>query len=103
VNINASFPVSFDFAVWNDASCPSCIDQLVVGLDSTSTYCAYDGIPAVYPGTNGSNGGNLTAPSSPGTYDVVVHQDLQFTCIDAINANAGFGSQVIGTINVVVP
>lgn len=101
VSGGALFPVSFNYSIWNDASCPSCIDQLVVGLDSTGYYCAYDGIPPTYPGYAGSSSGSLTAPTTPGTYQVVLHQDLQFSCSNAVTANGGFGYQVIGTI--VVP
>jgi hypothetical protein len=103
VSPGATFPVSFDYSIWNDASCPSCIDQLVVGIDSTGQYCAYDGIPPLYPGVAGSSTGSLTAPVTPGIYQVVLHQDLQFSCSNAVTANGGFGYQVIGTIVVAIP
>jgi hypothetical protein len=110
VSGGAPFPVSFDYTIWNDVSCPGCIDQLVVSMDTTKTYCAYDGIPPLYPGYSttplpGPFTGSLTAPSVPGVYNVVVHQDLQYDCgygpTGALNpVNPGFGSQVIGTITV---
>jgi len=102
------FFVSYSYQVFNDP-CPGCLTQLVTGLGSAGSHggsCAYNGVPGVSPGDTGSEAVTLTAPSTSGTYNVVVEYHWQFNCADAL-ANYGSGgaapAQVIGQINVVVP
>ena len=104
----ADFYVSYNFQVFNDP-CPGCITQLVTGMGSAGTHggtCAYNGVPGIFPGGFGFEAVTLTAPSTPGLYNVVVEYHWQFTCADAL-ANYGSGgnasSQVIGQVNVQVP
>jgi hypothetical protein len=102
----ADFYVFYDFQVFNDP-CPSCITQLVTGLGSPGSHggsCAYNGIPGVFPGVSGSEMYvTLTAPSTPGTYQVIVEYHWEFTCADAL-ANYGSGGaapvRVIGQVTV---
>ena len=102
----ADFYVYYDFQVFNDP-CPSCITQLVTGLGSPGSHggsCAYNGIPGVFPGVSGSEMYvTLTAPTTPGTYQVIVEYHWQFTCADAL-ANYGSGGavpvRVIGQVTV---
>jgi len=99
------FTVTYDFQVFSDA-CPGCITQLITGLGfsgSTGEWCAYDAIPGTSPGAAGSEFTTLVAPSTPGTYSVVVEYHWQYTCADALPLYGGGGfvtSQVIGQVNV---
>lgn len=102
----AEFYVYYDFQVFNDP-CTSCITQLVTGLGSPGSHggsCAYNGIPGAFPGVSGSEMFvTLNAPSTPGTYPVIVEYHWQFTCADAL-ANYGSGGavpvRVIGQVTV---
>lgn len=101
------FYVSYNFRVFNDP-CPSCITQLVTGLNFPGSYgewCAYDGVPGVSPGTSGSEATTLYAPEASGTYPVIVAYFWHFSCGDALSnypSGAGYqSSQVIG--QVIVP
>jgi hypothetical protein len=99
-----AFFVFYNFQVFSDP-CLGCITQLVTGLGTPGSHggsCAYDGIPGASPGVSGSeNYVTLTAPSTPGTFPVVVEYHWQFGCADAL-ANYGTGgavpTQVIGQI-----
>jgi hypothetical protein len=98
-----SVVVTYNFQVFSDP-CPGCITQLVTGLGSPGShggFCAYDGVPGIFPGDSGSEEILLTAPVSPGTYNVIVEYHWQFTCADALT-NYGTGGavprQVIGQI-----
>jgi hypothetical protein len=95
VSSGASVLVTYSFQVFNDP-CPNCITQLVTGLGSPGThggFCAYNGIPGVFPGQTGGEEISLTAPSTPGTYNVVVEYHWQFTCGAALT-NYGTGGAV---------
>lgn len=100
------FYVSYDFRVFNDP-CPGCITQLVTGLGvsgSTGEWCAYDGVPGVFPGTTGSESATLYAPEASGTYPVVVEYHWQYYCGDALTLYGTGGAvppRVIG--QVIVP
>jgi hypothetical protein len=103
VSPGASVLVTYNFQVFNDP-CPGCITQLVTGLGSSGShggFCAYDGVPGIFPGDSGVEEISLIAPSSPGTYNVIVEYHWQFTCADALT-NYGTGGavprQVIGQI-----
>lgn len=90
--------VSLDYHIW-DSSCPSCIRQIVVGLDSEAKYCAYNGIPGVYPGQSGSDSDTITAPSTTGAYSLIAANDAQYSCNDAMNRYPQQTQQTtIGTI-----
>jgi len=100
------FTVTFDFQVFSDP-CPGCITQLITGLGfsgSTGEWCAYDGVPGPLPGATGSENNTLVAPSTSGTYSVVVEYHWQYTCSDALALYGSGGfvtSRVIG--QVIVP
>jgi len=99
---NQEFYVTYDFQV-SSSSCPTCSVQLITGLSylSSSGACAYTGVPGGTPGASGTESATLTAPSSPGTYAVVVEYHQGASCGDAL-ANYGTGvavfKQVIGEI-----
>lgn len=92
--------VTYNFNVWDD-SCPGCITQLVTGLGTAGTHggsCAFAGDAGLYPGTSGVESINLTAPLTPGIYNVAVSYQWQFTCAQALTAYAG--GRTIGKIEV---
>ncbi len=91
--------ISVNYQIWNAYGCPTCITQIVVGLDTAPQFCAYDGIPGTYPGLTSGGSGTITAPTVSGTYQVTYKHDLQFFCGDAMTFFTGGPS--IGTI--VVP
>jgi hypothetical protein len=93
--------ISLDYQAWNAASCPACIDQIVIGIDASARYCAYDGIPGPYPGASGTSTNTINMPEVPGTYTLTAGYDLQFTCADAMNRFGG--GTAIGTIIVELP
>lgn len=96
--VGATFDVSLDFTLWNSDSCPGCISQVVLGIDGVGQDCAYDGIPGTEPGVTGSSTVTLTAPLTPGVYNVQMARGIHFSCGDAA---AEFPSpKVIGTIKV---
>jgi hypothetical protein len=100
------FTVAYTFQVFSDP-CPGCITQLITGLGfagSSGEWCAYDGIPGPLPGATGTENNTLVAPSTPGTYSVVVEYHWQYTCSDALGLYGSGGfvtSRVIG--QVIVP
>jgi hypothetical protein len=103
VSPGASVLVTYDFQVFNDP-CLGCITQLVTGLGSPGShggFCAYNGVPGIFPGATGGEEITLFAPSTPGTYNVRVEYHWQFTCADALT-NYGTGGavapQIIGQI-----
>ncbi len=100
------FYVSYDYQV-SSGSCPTCGVQLVTGLGSSGTHggtCAYDNLPGAAPGASGTESVTLFAPTSPGTYAVVVEYHQRVSCGDAL-ANYGTGVAVFKLVigEIVVP
>lgn len=113
VSPGGSVTVKFIYIIWNQADCPGCIDQLVVGLDDggikTGYGCGYDssidGIPGVYPGTGPSYSSStpvtFSAPTAPGTYSVGIDITQQYGCDSfALAAYGGPNYKIIGSITV---
>jgi len=98
VPAGSSISVSLNYEVWNQSDCPACIDQIVLGLDATSIYCAYHGIPGVAPGVSGSNSNTISAPAASGTYTLYSYFVQHYTCADALALN--LSGTPIGTITV---
>jgi hypothetical protein len=89
---NGTFTVNYSYTVWAQGNCPGCIMQLVSGMGSAgvgTTNCAYNGQPGVSPGVSGTSSLTLTAPATPGTYDIVVQLMAQTSCANAIAAYTG--------------
>jgi hypothetical protein len=102
VSVGQQFTLSFDYVIWNGANCPGCILQLVVGLNGVNQFCAYDAIPALNPpGTAGTANEMLTAPPSPGIYDISVFVVAEYTCNAALTYSVA--TSVIATVNVQSP
>ncbi len=99
VSPGASVRLQFDYQEWNGIADPGSIKQLVVGLvrggwSQVIGGCAYNGIPATCPNkTSGSYDHTFSAPPEPGTYQVVVANDAQYSCSDARNNFPNQGEQ----------
>jgi LysM repeat protein len=98
ISVEPGSPIAvfLDFQIWNAADCPRCTAQIVIGLNNQGQYCAYDGIPGVYPGLSSVSQGGLTAPRVPGTYTLTAGYDRQSQCGAALESYTG--GTTIGTI-----
>ena len=104
VNPDEEIGVSFDYQLWNPDNCPSCIQQIVVGIGNGARYCAYDGIPGTHPGESGRDSHTIIAPNSPGTYSLIAANDYQYNCRDAMDRYPEQGEKTtIATIRVLAP
>ena len=95
--------LDYDYQVWT--SNQDNLVQLLSGINNTVNAdgsCAYNGIPGISPGVTGNvNDRNLTAPTTPGTYDIEMGYDLQLNCADAVTNYTNLRKKVIGTITVI--
>ena len=100
--------ITYNFNIWDDP-CPGCFTQLVTGLGRAGTHggtCAFDGDAGLSPGTPGVENVYLTAPLTPGTYNVEARYYWEIDCASALAnypAGATQSSQVIGQIIVPPP
>ncbi|TAH44224.1 MAG: T9SS type A sorting domain-containing protein [Bacteroidetes bacterium] len=101
----ATINVTGTYSVANDNSCPSCIQQLIIGIDSVASSCIYDNIPGVCPSpSTGSINTTLTAPLSQGIYTIWVNNPYNFSCtLGDYSGPTGNGALAIGTIYVDCP
>lgn len=68
------------YTITQASYCPSCIDQIIVGIaPSTPLGCVYDGIPSPN-GTSGSGRVSFTAPSTPGVYAIRFMGGMAYSC-----------------------
>jgi hypothetical protein len=75
-----TFTLDHDYFIFNDVSCPTCIDQIEVGIASgLYQACTYDGIPGV-AGVSGHGTTSLTVPAAPGRYFVGFDDAATFFC-----------------------
>jgi hypothetical protein len=97
-----SITISLNYEIWNRIGCPACIAQIVIGIGNTPYYCAYNGIPGIYPGVTGSNTNSITSPSIPGTYDLMFCGHRCYTCSEAFGEyiNPEREKTKIGTITI---
>lgn len=97
VKPGASLDMIFDYAVGNQPDCPGCITQVLWGIDNRYLGCIYNGNPGVCSNLKqGRYTQNIKAPASPGTYQVYLHPDQNYSC----NAAAYRPNIAIGTITV---
>jgi hypothetical protein len=84
VAAGTSFSLFASWSLKQVAGCPTCVDQIVVGVaPSDPQACLYDGVPN---GTkSGSTTVNLLAPSTPGMYTLRFHYGQAANCSDAVN------------------
>ncbi len=87
--------------VWTNG-CVGCGTQLVYGIDPTHQGCLYDAAGAAYPGATQSMSFTLAAPTTPGTYDVVVRLVFDTDCnmakVDATSATWAPRKERIGVV-----
>lgn len=76
--------------LWNGSACPSCIDQILVGIQ-TSESCLTDTNPGTFPGASSpSVSFTVKAPSAPGIYKIRRGFRQEFRCNpDAIGKALG--------------
>ncbi len=105
---NEPFVVTLDYNVTNSASCPTCIVQVVLGVDEDGQDCAYTGVPPVFPGVDGSASVTLMAPNAITEIEIRQKLTLQFTCEGGVSnydaapptgsvlgtATVGFGAEI---------
>jgi len=67
----ATFTITADYNIV-DNNCPTCIDAVVVGLQTSATpSCFYHGIEGPTPGRTAAGSATLTAPTVNGIYNIV--------------------------------
>lgn len=101
--------ITYNFQVFSDP-CPGCAVQLVTGLGNSdpngggNSACTYGGGPGQFPGETGTADTTITAPSTPGTYPVIVEYSWQYGCDDAVKGygtgNSAMPPQIIGQVTV---
>ena len=88
-----SITVNFDYTIVASPSCPSCIDQIQVGIVTrdgagSPQDCAFSGV-AGNVGITDSGSVTLRAPDSKGTYYIAFDRAQHFSCGQA-NSGGGF-------------
>ncbi len=101
----ASIAVTGDFSIANDVSCPTCIQQIIIGIDSVAATCIYDAIPLTCPDTTaGTINTTITAPMAMGTYTIWANNPFNFSCtLSDYSGATGNNAIAIGTITVDCP
>ena len=93
------------YELWNSNECPSCKQQIVIGLEENPMYCAYNGAPGIFPGISEHDQVfyEMTAPTEPGTYNIMWANTFEYTCHNAKNTYQNQPSirKKIGTIKVI--
>ncbi len=98
-----TFNASADIQVWVQSSCASCSAQLVYGVDTTDQGCLFDGTPGVYPGnTQNTKAFAVTAPTTPGVYEVRVAHIEELSCSIAMSRMALATRPTLARIGVLV-
>lgn len=100
VNPGTTISGTASYTIW-DSSCPSCIKQLVIGLNNNPQTCIFNEIPGAYPGKSGTASFSLTAPTMPSDYIVGWTEDAMYTCNDAKNNFPSKSKSMLGTIKVI--
>ncbi len=101
----ATINVTGTYSVANDNGCPSCIQQLIIGIDSVAASCLYDNIPGICPNpSTGNINTTLTAPLLQGIYTIWVNNPFNFSCtLGDYHGATGSGAMAVGTIYVDCP
>jgi len=104
INVSPGAPVTVaaNYSITQMASCPGCIDQILIGLaPNDPKKCMYNGIPSL-SGTSGLGSVSFTAPTVPGLYPIRFRYGMAYSCdlgwwnVDSTPTNA----TNIGYINV---
>ena len=80
----SSVTVQVDYFIIQASDCPSCIQQIAIGVSNDVTVnqtvgCAYDGIPSL-EGESGTGSVTFDAPTEPGWYFVRIFNTFEFSC-----------------------
>jgi hypothetical protein len=90
----ATFTVTASYSIL-DCICTNCIDQIQVGLvPGTTKQCIYSGNPTCPSPTTGAGMTTLTAPMTPGVYQVRFRLGQDFDCDGNSNNNNGWWTNV---------
>lgn len=90
----ATFTVTASYSIL-DCICTGCIDQIQVGLvPGTTKKCIYDANPSCSPASTGAGNVTLTAPSTPGVYDVRFRVGQDYSCTGNSGNNIGWWTNV---------
>ena len=94
VTAGSTFTVSASYSIL-DCICTGCIDQIQVGLvPGTTKKCIYDANPACSPATTGAGSVVLTAPATPGVYDVRFRVGQDYSCEGNSGTTTGWWTNV---------
>ncbi len=74
-----SIQIAVDYTITQSSTCPSCIDQILIGLQTGPLGCVFHGIPSG-AGTSGTGILNITAPMTPGVYYLRFRYAQAFSC-----------------------
>lgn len=97
VKPGASLDMVFDYSVGNQPDCPGCITQVLWGIDNRYMGCVYNGNPGICSNPKqGRYTEKAKAPAAPGTYQVYLHPDQNYSC----NPAAYRPNIAVGTITV---
>jgi hypothetical protein len=74
-----------------DCICQGCIDQIQIGLvPGTTKKCLYDANPSCSPASTGSGNVTITAPMTPGVYDLRFRLGQDYGCNGENGTNTGW-------------
>ena len=96
---------TLNYEVWSQTNCPGCEIQIVIGINGDAQDCAYHDKPGIYPGEAGNGDFRLTAPTTPGTYEIRYQMTFELSCADGQTRYEDRTNQslVIGVITVEDP
>jgi hypothetical protein len=79
VAASSTVALTFSYTI-DDTTCPSCLDQIEIGLvPGNRLYCAYDANPPG-SGASGPSSWSVAAPPAPGRYDLRFNLGQNYTC-----------------------
>jgi hypothetical protein len=89
-------------SVWVQDTCAVCSAQLVYGVDAVDQGCLYAGDPGLFPGVMTNAGFLVTAPSTPGTYEIQVAHIEETSCELAMAAMALVTRPTVARIGILI-
>lgn len=84
VSPNTMVPFRVNIQLWSQSNCPTCIDQVVFGIDRPTS--CMSGEVGTWPGVTAEGTLSITAPSEPGSYKIRAGITQQFSCEEALAA-----------------
>jgi len=74
-----SVQVAVDYLIFQDTTCPGCIDQILIGIGASALGCVYNGGPSS-SGTLGTGTLNIMAPAMKGVYYLRWRYGQDYSC-----------------------